>query len=206
MPHRYAAGVQVRDAELELATDPAQQLAAHSNFVAWTKAAREIVLRRIEEGSLTPLDGAGADYWRYTAEVDWLRALGATTNEAFRILLQKRCEVAAKAHEAQSKRLEAGKGSIEDVCEAVTQLRQAELDAATEQEERLAAHGKCLALLTQFEESQKKRVAVGIASNGSLLAVQMARISAEIDLVRSRLAERKEATNGPSLPSGSHPR
>jgi len=203
--HYYAARVQVRDAELELAAAPAQQLAAHSNFLAWARAEWQSVLQRIEVGTMAEMDGADADYWRCTAEAGWLRALGAATNEAFRILLQKRCEAAAKAHDARSKRLEVGSRSIEDVCEAVTQLRQAELDAATKQEERWAAHGKCLGLLTQLEESQQKRVAVGTAYPASLLVVQMARISAEIDLVRARLAEMQRATHGPSLPSGRHP-
>lgn len=202
----YAAGVQVRDAELELATAPEHQLAAHSNFVAWARAARQCVLQRIEAGTMAPIDGAEADYWFVAAEAGWLRALGAATNQAFRILLQKQCEAAAKVQLARSKRLEVGSRSIEDVCEAVSQLRQAELDAATQQEERWAAHSKCLGLLRQLEASQEKRVAVGAAHPASLLAVQVARISAEIDWVRARLAERQGATDESSRSNGRQPR
>lgn len=202
----YAAGVQVRDAELELATAPAQQLAAHSNFLARARAAGQCVLQRIEAGTMTPLDGAEADYWSFAAEAGWLRALGAATNQAFRILLQKQCEAAAKVQLARSKRLEVGSRSIEDVCEAVSQLRQAELDAAAKQEERWAAHGKCLGLLRALEASQEKRVAVGVAHPASLLVVQMARISAEIDLMRARLAEQQGATDESSRPNGRQPR
>jgi hypothetical protein len=202
----YAAGLQVRDAELDLATAPAQQLAAHSNYLAWTKAAGQTVLQAYDKGTVPRRYALLANYWRYTAEAWWLRALGAATNEAFRMLLQKRCEAAAEVQRLQSSSHDAGTGSLNGVFEAVTQVRQAELDAATKQEQRWAAHSKYLGFMTEFEESQKRRFEAGAVPASALLPAREARLTAEIDLMRTRLAEKKGATNGPSLPSSNHPR
>ena len=194
-----AAGRRVRQAELEQSVTREQQLSARSNFLAWTRGLERTVLRRVDIGTLPMMEGALPASWRCAAEIDWLRASGAT-NEAFHRLLREHCDQATRACNSQLRSLEAGRGTIGDVCEAVAQLRHAELDLAVTPEEKLAAHTNCVDRLGQLEEAAKRRISIGVTIPSSLLFAQMDRLDAEIELLKARTPPTRTSGNPSELP------
>jgi len=115
-------------------------------------------------------------------------ATGPTPDNELQQLLSERRDIATKMLDAEQLKLQAGKSTLETVCQAARLVLDAELELSTTPDNRVAALTKYVALVRQLEQEGEQRVKVGAAGQLDVEALRYWRLTGEIELLRAKRA------------------
>jgi hypothetical protein len=123
------------------------------------------------------------------------------TADELKQLLIARYQAASALLEIDEKRLNEGRTTLTEVCEAGRRVRDAAMELTGEPEEQVAALTKYLAVTRRLENSVAVVVEGGLAPPSDRELARYIRLDAEIALFRSRHRHEPSATTPPSPPA-----
>lgn len=110
----------------------------------------------------------------------------ATAGELHR-LLKARYDIAASLLDVEEKRLNEGRATLMNVCEAARRVRDSAMELTGEPAEQSAALTKYLGVMRRLEESMNRVVEKGVAPSSDRELARYLRLDAEIALLRTKL-------------------
>ena len=204
----------VDKAELELAETPEQVLEILGRLLENNRKLETESKKRIEVGALAPQEDCLVHAGCAAAEIDLLRArrqfqqdqrdsggvisqktptfaflpaaLAPERDPEIRRLLKEGYNAAAMAYQAEKKKLESGKSRLETVISISKQLTEAESELAETPEQVMAAWENELNRCKELVSENERRIQVGALAPLDQYAASIARLSAEIEILRAK--------------------
>jgi hypothetical protein len=186
------ATTRVLEAEVQLTDDPKKHLELHEKRLQACREAEKINKERFEAMRIPIQDYAQTQAARAEAEIAWLRARCKAAKEkepqaAITKLLQEIVETAKTEHQARVMEFQAGRGMFDFLLAATRRLRDAELQLSDDPKKQLAVHEKHFKAFQEFEKVNAERFAADRILSQDLAQAKIARLEAEIALVRAKM-------------------
>jgi WD40 repeat protein len=182
----------ILEADLVLATKPAERLAAYEAHLARLREAEDLIRERVEAGvrAYRPADLLGAKAARLEAEVLLAQAAGPSPERAAKIRALRKQEVEALRQQGEilEPRARNGLGDSPRFC--WHQLLQAELALAEKPADCVAACQAYRDRLVEWERFTREMVEQGIRSftPGVAFKARAARLEADVHLLKAKAA------------------
>jgi outer membrane protein TolC len=106
--------------------------------------------------------------------------------DKLKTLLQERYEAATTLYKLRMEEFKAGRGDVEALARAGTQLTTADVERSEKKEDRVAAYEANLQRVTEFKKICEAKVKVGTGTGGDLAQAEYDRLNAEILLEREK--------------------
>ncbi len=152
-----------------------------SSLVALPMIIVSVVLLQYNSGNASQLARAAE-----TQIPTQVQAPGDATHDQLRKLLLERKEILDRLADDMEVRLKHGRGSITEYGQAKKAALLAGIDLCNSRSERIEIHKKIVKLYVELEKSGKRRAEAGVGQGG-LDLIRVARLEAEIALLREQL-------------------
>ena len=111
------------------------------------------------------------------------------SSERLRELLEERYEILKTFVEREKELVKIGQGSIREIVEATAAMLRAEADLCSTDSARIKIHEKVVTVLREWEDTIIRAAKAGRAYRGDVRKTTLARLEAQIELEKLKLAQ-----------------
>jgi hypothetical protein len=111
------------------------------------------------------------------------------SSDKLRELLEERYEILKTFVETQKQLVKIGQGSVRKIAEATAAMLRAEADLCSTYPERIEIHERIVTILRENEDALAREAKAGYASPEAVAKVKLARLEAQIELEKMKLAQ-----------------
>jgi uncharacterized protein YlxP (DUF503 family) len=185
------------DAELEPVKSKDERIGVCQRQVELCRDVLKIVTARFDAGTVSQADLLDATAERLKMEIRLLQEKAGDKQGQVESLLKERRAAVRKLVEILVSQYQVGTVDFNRVAYAMDRLADAELESAKNKEERIAACQKQIELRLDVEKSCRARIDAGSASEADFLDAKAERLTAEIRLLREKVADKPTANSSP---------